>query len=89
MTSSIVRNQTVAAVSYGFANAAYDFGGGNQLSVESGFALEDARVSPLFTEPIPAAGILLNGRPQSGLVRGPLEQPPDLRIDDPRSAIQF
>jgi len=94
MTSTTVRDQTVAAVSYGFARAVgYDFRGGNQLSAVSGgsaVALEDARVDPLFADPIPAAGIRLNGRsPPAGVVPGPTEQLPDYRIVDPRSAIEF
>jgi len=92
MSSSSVRDQTVAAVSLAIAGIdTYDLRGGNQLSVVSGVALDDAIVAPMFITPIEAAGIALNGRPMSdaGLQRGPIDRSPDFRIVDPQRSIQF
>jgi hypothetical protein len=89
MRSSIVRDQTVAAVSLGFARAVrHDLNGNNQLSVVSGVALDDARVDPVFGT-IEAAGMTLNGRSYTGLVEGPVENLPDYRIADDRGVIDF
>ena len=89
MRSSIVRDQTVAAVSLGFARAVrHDLNGNNTLSVVSGVALDDARVDPIFRT-IEAAGMTLNGKSYTGLVDGPAELLPDYRIVDDRGLIEF
>jgi hypothetical protein len=89
MRSSIVRDQTVAAVSLGFARAVrHDLNGNNQLSVVSGVALDDARVDPVFGT-IEAAGMTLNGTSYTGLIEGPAERLPDYRIVDDRGVIEF
>lgn len=89
MRSSIVRDQTVAAVSLGFARAVrHDLNGNNQLSVVSGVALDDARVDPVFPT-IEAAGTTLNGTLHTGQVEGPAERLPDYRIVDDRGVIEF
>ena len=90
MSSSVVRDQTVAAVSDGFGDeAGNNLGGANQLSVVSGVALEDARIDPPVGAPIRASGITLNGRSYSGEVDGPAELLPDYRIIDDQGAIRF
>jgi hypothetical protein len=90
MSSTIVRDQTVAAVSIGADDmGVIDLRGDNQLSVLSGFALEDARLSNITGSVIEAAGVTLNGNSYSGLVQGPASVPPDYRVVDFRGVIQF
>jgi hypothetical protein len=88
MSSSIVRDQTVAAVRLGFARAVrHNLNSNDQLSVISGVALDDACVNPLFGT-VEAAGRTLNGRSCTGVVDGPAELLPDYRIHD-RGDIEF
>jgi hypothetical protein len=90
MSSSRIVDQTVAAVSVGLVDlGVIDLRGGNELSVLSGFALEDVRVTPAAFVFIEAAGILLNGRSYTGLVEGIASVPPDYRITDRSGGIQF
>jgi hypothetical protein len=91
MRSSIVRDQTVAAVSIAMEDGTlFDLSGDNQLSVVSGFALEDLRLDNSLGFIVEAAGITLNGRSYAGQrVQGPASVPPDYRIVDDRGAIQF
>lgn len=94
MRSSIVRDQTVAALSIGqdadrfrtnFLSVAED----NQLSVVSGYALEDARSITFEAVYIQAGSVLLNGRTYTGVVEGPADVPPDYRVLRPDSGIVF
>lgn len=90
MQSSRILDQTVAAVSVGLVDlGVIDLRGGNELSVLSGFALEDVRVTPVGFVFIEAAGILLNGRTYTGLVEGIASVPPDYRVTDRSGGIQF
>jgi len=90
MRSTVVRGQTVAAVSSGFRGASSnDLDGTNQLSVSSGVALEDARIDPPRESPIRAVGITLNGTSFTGTVEGTTEVLPHYRIVDENGAIQF
>lgn len=89
MSSTTIRDQTVAAVRLGWARAVVNnLNGDNQLSVLSGVALDDVRVNPVFGT-ILAAGITLNGNSYSGRVEGPVDESPDYRIADERGAIRF
>jgi hypothetical protein len=91
LDSSIVRDQTVAAVSLGMDDVnGMGIRGDSQLSVVSGFALEDVRADPRGMEYIQARGVLLNGRPYSGLlVEGTASAPPDYRVVPRSGGIQF
>ena len=56
-------------------------GGGNQLSVVSGFALVDLRTDPSFRPTIDATGTTLNGNAYAGqLIQGPTALAPDYSI---------
>jgi hypothetical protein len=94
MSTSVVRDQTVAALS---VNAPFITDLTiccNELSVSSGFALEDMRTQP-GTDPIFAGGVepygttLVNGTTFSGVVQGPVSLPPHYRILSEGGAIQF
>jgi hypothetical protein len=91
LQSTIVRNQTVAALSWAIGQpSAVIISGTNQLSVLSGFALEDLRTDvSSFEGAIQAAGLTLNGHTYSGLVEGPVSVPPDYRILSDEGAILF
>jgi hypothetical protein len=87
--SSIVRDQTVSAVSVSSSDLfLIDLKGNNQLSVTAGFALEDRRAFNDSSDVIEAAGITLNGNSYSGLIEGPAEVPPDYWISA-SGVIQF
>jgi hypothetical protein len=94
MRSSIVRDQTVAALSIGqdadryrtnYLSVAED----NELSVVSGYALEDARSMTFEAVYIQAGSVLLNGRTSTGVAEGPVDVPPDYRVLRPGSGIVF
>jgi hypothetical protein len=79
MHGSIVRDQTVAAVSWGI-NEGYADLTGNELSVVSGYALELVASDPRPGDVVYAGGTTLNGNSYSGLVVGPVDVAPDYRI---------
>ncbi len=86
LRDSIVRNQTTASVAVSDDEANADLGsptdpGGNQLSVTTGFALDDHRADVFFTSFISAHGTTLNGVSFDGTtVSGPTASPPYYRI---------
>ncbi len=87
LTSSTVRDQTTAAVSfaiYSWVNHAIT---DSQLSVLSGFALEDVRIVP-NTSTTFVTSTTLNGNTYTGEVQGPIAVPPDYRITN-NQTIQF
>lgn len=90
--SAVLRDQTVASVSVGIAGP-FTVGlssdcCGTELSIASGFALEDVRTEPGVTIAADPP-IRLNGATFSGLVTGPAELPPYYRIATEAGAIQF
>lgn len=96
MRRCVVRDQTVVGVRVSGYESHFDLGtagdlGQNQLSVVSGFALEDARTDALPLWPYTdAAGTTLNGHSYAGqLILGPAQQGTDYRIVDGDGAIQF
>jgi len=90
LSSSILRDQTVASVTWDVhETCGVDLRGTNQLSVVSGYALEDLRNDVPFEASILANGITLNGRTYTGTVVGPADVPPDYRIQFGDGRIEF
>jgi hypothetical protein len=91
MSNSVIQGQTAAAFSFtGIEATGFEFSN-VELSVVSGFALEDMRPDPeLLHQVNDALSTTLNGNSYEGqLIEGPVSIPPDLRIVDDRAAVQF
>lgn len=94
---SEIRDQTVASVRVDGEESTIDLGtveepGGNQLSVVSGFAIDDLRTTTEFTPSfyLDAHGTTLNGLGYDGnVIDGPALISPDFRIPTWNSGIRF
>jgi hypothetical protein len=91
MANAVIRDQSVAAFSFrGIESSGFQLDN-VELSVSSGFALEDMRGDPEILHAVNSAlSTTLNGRSYEGqLIEGPVDMPPDLRIVDNGAAVQF
>jgi hypothetical protein len=91
MNNSSIRDQTIASFRFsGLESTRFSFSN-VELSVVSGFALEDLRPDPDLQNAVNSALFTtLNGNSYQGqLIEGPIDVPPDFRIVDNSSAIQF
>lgn len=91
MNNASIRDQTVASFSFGGVESTRFRFTNVELSVVSGYALEDLRPDPDLQNAINSALFTtLNGNSYEGqLIEGPIDVPPDFRIIDNSSGIQF
>jgi hypothetical protein len=93
--NSIIRDQTQASLAVSNVDGRTDLGdafspGNNQLSVISGFAIDDSRFTETFGRFIRAVGTTLNGVSfASQTIAGPAELAPFYRFQHNGSGIQF
>jgi hypothetical protein len=93
--NSVVRDQTQASFALSNLDGVTNFGtaedpGNNQLSVVSGFAIDDSRITETSGRFIRAVGTTLNGVSFAGqTIEGPAELAPFYRFAHGGSGIQF